>query len=107
MNLEQKTALLENSRAHFAADMLLKQTYGRGDADAFKGCSVGCHLHQIYPDKCGHEIDSIGDKHAKVADFYGYPEWLALLQDTVFEGLPNGESAKWRPSRRSAPCSAG
>jgi hypothetical protein len=88
--------LLEQAKVHFEMDMLLKGTYGRtNDAGDFRGCSVGCHLSHINPGMSPVDIDHLIDKHKHVADYYEYPEWLALLQDTVFEGLPNGESAKW------------
>ena len=93
--VERRNALLENARKHYAADMLIKGTYADDDADNFKGCSVGCYLHDIYPSKENYQISDMSDKHRVVADHYGYPEWLAYLQDTIFEGLPNGESAKW------------
>ena len=73
--------------------MLLKGTYSAEDAENFKGCSVGCHLHHIFPDADATEIGDMSEKHFKVAKYYGYPEWLALLQDTVFEGLPSGDPA--------------
>jgi hypothetical protein len=95
MTPEQKTEFLDQSKAHFAADMLLRGTYADQNADEFKGCSVGCHLHHIMPAATAEEISDLDDKHRRVADHYGYPEWLAQLQDTIFEGLPNGESAKW------------
>jgi hypothetical protein len=87
--------LLEQAKAHYAADMLLKGTYANDDAGSFKGCSVGCHLFHIYPELNAYEIDDLANKHKIVADYYGYPEWLALLQDTMFEGLPDGDNRKW------------
>jgi len=75
--------------------MLLKGTYADEDQEAFKGCSVGCHLHHIHPEMTADEIYSISEKHAVVAGYYEYPEWLALLQDTIFEGLPTGDSSRW------------
>ena len=95
MTPEQKIEFLDQSKAHFTADMLLKGTYGTKQQDKFKGCSVGCHLHHIMPSATCYDIEEMGDKHRLVAQHYGYPEWLALLQDCIFEGLPNGESAKW------------
>ncbi len=95
MNADQKIEFLENSRAHFAADMLLKGTYSDVDAASFRGCSVGCHVHHIFPRKSKIQIANLDGKHGLVATHYGYPAWLAHLQDTIFEGLPNGESAKW------------
>lgn len=90
----RKIELLENAKAHYAADMLLKRTYGTVLGGKFKGCSVGCHLRHIKPtfDGDAHDYD---DKHGIVARYYGYPEWLAHLQDTIFEGLPDDESARW------------
>lgn len=92
MTPQQKQEFLDQSRAHYAADMLLKGTYGDVEQGHFKGCSVGCHLKHIDPNFDG---DNIEDKHSIVAEHYGYPAWLAHLQDAVFEGLPNGESARW------------
>ena len=95
MTPEQKTEFLEQSRAHYAADMLIKGVFADIEAASFKGCSVGCHLHHILPKRSASQINLIDGKHAIVADHYGYPEWLAHLQDTIFEGLPNGESNRW------------
>jgi len=94
MNAVQKAEFLEQSKAHFATDMLIQGTYSRGDAENFKGCSVGCHLYHI-KSKWSPEQIHTNSRHAIVSGYYGYPEWLALLQDTIFEGLPNGESAEW------------
>lgn len=94
----RKIELVEAAKAHFAADMLVKGTYG-ADAKDFKGCSVGCLAHNAFPEK---RIDTLVNSaegiHKHVADHYGYPVWLAYLQDTIFEGLPNGadgENNKW------------
>lgn len=93
--IKRRAEFLEQSKAHYAADMLLKGTYADDDAGTFKGCSVGCHLHHIRPELDAESIDSLWNKHWIVAEYYGYPEWLALLQDAIFEGLPNGESERW------------
>ncbi|WP_168990512.1 hypothetical protein [Aureimonas flava] len=87
--------LVEQAKAHFAADMLLKGTYGDDDDGAFRGCSVGCHLHHIFADKNAGEISGLDDKHTIVADYYGYPVWLAHLQDRMFEGLPQPDNMLW------------
>lgn len=90
----QKKEFLDQAKKHYAADMLLKGTYGN-DENGFKGCSVGCHLHHINPDMSADDIEYFDGKHKIVADYYGYPEWLARLQDTVFEGIPQGENNLW------------
>jgi hypothetical protein len=95
----RREAMVLATRAHFDADMLMKGTYGevhgRGKSKTFAGCSVGCLAFGIdgkTNEQRPHEI------HAFVAEHYGYPTWLAYLQDTIFEGLPNGpkgENSKW------------
>jgi len=87
--------LLEQAKAHYAADMLIKGSYGDDDNGQFRGCSVGCHLFHIYLMAEPERIASMDDKHRKVAEYYEYPEWLAHLQDTIFEGLPSGENTRW------------
>ncbi|MDB6035974.1 MAG: hypothetical protein JWM16_6312 [Verrucomicrobiales bacterium] len=92
--LERRAEMVIAAKAHFAADMLMKGTYGVGSGKKFKGCSVGCLAHEIAPRKQSYP----NGVHAFVADHYGYPSWLAYLQDTIFEGLPNGpqgENSKW------------
>ena len=79
MDIEQKNALVEATRRHAAQDMLARGSYGRLNAFGFRGCSIGC---------LAYEIDPIGrplNNHGLVAERYGYPEWLARLQDTLFE----------------------
>ena len=95
MTPTQKTELLEAANAHFAADMLIKGTYADNEDESFKGCSVGCFAHSALPDETPEKLGNRSDLHAIVANHFGYPVWLAHLQDTIFEGLPNGESKKW------------
>lgn len=93
----KRQAGAEAARRHFAADMLIKGTYfshyfSQGAwAGAFRGCSVGCLAHEIDP-------NGNGNYHMIASDAFGYPIWLAFLQDTIFEGLPNGikgENCLW------------
>jgi hypothetical protein len=94
MTPAQKAEFLDQSRKHFEADALIKGAYGRDDG-GFKGCSVGCHLHHIMPGATAEMVVGATYKHRRVAEHYGYPEWLAYLQDTVFEGLPDGDNRRW------------
>ena len=66
--------------AHAKADEIVKGRYW----EEGKGCAVGCTIHS-------------GD-HAAYQTELGIPEWLAQLEDTLFEGLPNGH-AKAFPSK--------
>jgi hypothetical protein len=75
------------TRAHRDADMLRSGFYGEKNGK-FHGCSVGCLAYEIAPRQFtkahGWTADNL---HALVGDHYGYPEWLARLQDQIFENL--------------------
>ena len=86
MTSDTLTPLQIATRHHREADMLIAGTYGNETPDGWRGCSVGC---------LAHEIGARRDDHAAVAAHYDYPEWLALLQDAVFEGLPQADRGGW------------
>lgn len=73
---QQIDALREATKRHREQEMLVRGTYGEGDDGAFRGCSIGC---------LAREIGESGAAHEAVAEHYGYPEWLAHLQDSLFE----------------------
>ncbi|WP_299076647.1 hypothetical protein [uncultured Paraglaciecola sp.] len=75
----QKSALVAATKQHAELDILIRGTYGRDDYGTFKACSVGCLAHDIDPHADEHEL------HKIVSVFYGYPEWLVHLQDSLFE----------------------
>jgi len=72
-----KQKYLDRVAAHRAADELIK---GIGWENG-KGCAIGCTL-EVYD-------------HARYETELGIPQMLAMLEDTIFEGLPNGESQAW------------
>lgn len=72
-----KTGILMQLTAHTEADEIVKGHYWENG----KGCAVGCTLHS-------------GD-HMEYEARFGIPVMLARLEDTLFEGLPNGESKAW------------
>ena len=72
-----KKKYLARVRAHAKADQIIKGQYWENG----KGCAVGCTVHS--------------DNHGAYQDELGIPEWLARLEDTLFEGLPNGHAAKF------------
>lgn len=77
---EVKETYLTRVRAHAAADEIIQGvTWENG-----KGCAVGCTLHTY--------------DHRRYERELGLPEWLARLEDTIFEGLPN-EQAKLFPEQ--------
>jgi hypothetical protein len=72
-----KTKYLKRVRAHFKADEIIKGKYWQGG----KGCAVGCTIHS--------------DQHKNYETELGIPEWLAMLEDKIFEGLPNERAKIW------------
>jgi hypothetical protein len=74
---EVKTKFLERVRAHREADELIKGTYW----EKGKGCAVGCTVHS--------------DDHVAYETQLGIPQILALLEDGLFEALPNGVAMLW------------
>ena len=61
-------------QVHHAADEIVQGKYWENG----KGCAVGCTIH--------------GSDHKAYEDELGLPEWLARLEDVIFEGLPNDKA---------------
>lgn len=91
-----KSFHVEQARRHLAMDMLIRGTYGEGNGDNFKGCSVGCMAHDISPGA------NLGNLHRIVAKSAGWPEWLVYLSEAIFEGLPEGDRQHFHVSLREA-----
>ena len=87
-NLDIKHKYLERVRAHRKVDNLIQ---GIGWENG-QGCAVGCTLeaydHSLYPIELG------------------IPEWLAKLEDAIFEKIPNDKAMMW-PERFLAAINAG
>ncbi len=76
------------------ADAFIRGTYGdeyKG-AKIFKGCSVGCALESVSRLK-GLTLN-FGD-HSQFEPLLGIPEWLARLNDKLFEGMSLENSKSW------------
>ena len=63
--------------AHAKADEIIKGTYWKNG----KGCAIGCTIHS--------------SNHNAYEKELGLPEWLARLEDTIFELLPNNKAKEW------------
>ena len=61
-------------KAHAKADEIIKGQYWQNG----KGCAVGCVIHST--------------NHKAFEIELGIPEWLAKLEDVIFEALPNGDA---------------
>jgi hypothetical protein len=89
------TAMQIATRRHREADAEIRLkagTYGSKNG-IFQGCSVGCLAYEVAPDRIGEWMDI--NLHAIVASAYDYPEWMACLQDAIFEGLPEPDRYDW------------
>ena len=69
-----KAKYLRRVRAHAKADQIIHGRYWENG----KGCAVGCTIH--------------GNNHSAYETELGIPMALARLEDTLFEGQPNGKS---------------
>lgn len=72
-----KRKYLSRVRAHRKADEIIKGQYWQDG----KGCAVGCTVHS--------------DEHSAYETELGIPEWLAILEDTLFEGVSTEYSKTW------------
>ena len=72
-----KQFYLNRLLAHEKADEIIQ---GVGWEDG-KGCAVGCTLNNY--------------DHAAYETELGLPEWLARLEDTLFENIPNADAKKF------------
>lgn len=79
---ELKAKAVADAKSHAEMDRLISGDYYLNGGEDWKGCSVGCFTRN--PDG-GHEM---------YPDLLGLPEWLAHLQDRIFEGL-DAEHRKW------------
>ena len=75
-----KAKYLSRVRAHAAADALTQGVGWEGG----KGCAIGCTLEAY--------------DHSRYPIELGMPEWLARLEDAIFEGLPHAEAMTWPES---------
>ncbi len=76
-DLKIKEKYLKRLKAHEEADEFIKGKYWENG----KGCAVGCTIR--------------GNDHSKYETELGIPEWLAHIEDIIFEGLPDVAAKKW------------
>lgn len=87
-----KSDFIKEIKWHQDQDKIIQGSYGLGSNGDWKGCAVGCSIHSL---------NRIKDKKFTTSDHsiyeteLGIPEWLARLEDTIFEGLPVEEAKKW------------
>ena len=76
-SVKVKNIYLRRVKAHAQADEIIKGQYWENG----KGCAVGCTIH--------------GSQHSKYESELGIPEWLARVEDSLFEGMSNKKAKKW------------
>ena len=88
-----KTQMVAEIEKHRKADMIVQGTYGEQNGH-WKGCAVGCSLRSLAIIK-GEDLVESYNQHSRYETDLGIPEWLARLEDTLFEGLPVEDAKKW------------
>ena len=86
-----KPQLLEEIEKHRKADQILQGTYGKENGK-WRGCAVGCSIHSI---NLKLNKDYKTSDHSVYETELGIPEWLARVEDTIFEGLPVEKAVLW------------
>ena len=87
-----KAMFVADMQAHAAADRLIAGRYETVSGSHWQGCAIGCGIHTI--NRVTGARHYHGD-HAALARDLGWPEWLARLEETLFEGLPADQRAAW------------
>jgi len=78
---------------HQKLDKIIKGTYGtKFDDKEFRGCAVGCSIHS-YNIRTGKSIRT--NDHSAYETELGIPEYLARLEDYLFEAMPDDKAMKW------------
>ena len=74
---EIKQRILNQLKAHYDADEIVKGRYWENG----KGCAVGCTIY--------------GSDHSEYETLFGIPIILAILEDRLFERLPTNRAKDW------------
>lgn len=85
-----KTGLLKEVKKHYEQDQIVKGSYGQMNGQ-WSGCAVGCSIRS-YNLLTGSDFST---SIHKTFEKFGIPEWLARVDDTIFEGLPEERAKKW------------
>lgn len=91
-DVKLKNLFVKEIENHRKMDKIIQGSYGDGQAQDFKGCAVGCSIHSLNI-KLGKSYQT--NDHSVYEKELGIPEWLARLEDTLFEGLPVEDAKKW------------
>jgi hypothetical protein len=87
----KKAEFVNELKKHQKMDSFVRGNYWN-EADQ-KGCAVGCSLKSIATIK-DIKIKQFNN-HAEYETHLGIPEWLARVEDTLFEGMSLDKSKTW------------
>lgn len=92
---ELKEKLLHRIGEHEKYDAIARGSYESWTATRLGGmapkrCAVGCSVRDLW--EAGTEP---ADWHEAMQDMFAIPEWLAYLEDAIFEGMPFDASKGW------------
>jgi hypothetical protein len=82
-----KDKLLGRIGAHEEADAIVSGTYGVKEGKIWKACAVGCSVNDLTQD------NRLSRPHARYPEILGIPEWIAYLEDGIFEGMTEEKRA--------------
>ncbi len=86
-----KAEFIDEIRTNQKLDDFIRGTYW--DEKEHKGCAVGCSVASINNKLSGKH--GYHNNHTAYEKHLGIPEWLAILEDKIFERLPIEASKKW------------
>ena len=78
---------------HRKSDMVLQGTYGQQNG-RWRGCAVACSLRSLDILK-GRKPKVEYNDHPRFEREGLWPEWLARLEDAIFENLPQEQALLW------------
>jgi hypothetical protein len=84
-----KEQFVNETKKHREMDNFMRGTYGR---ERGKACAVGCAIKSINLLK---DLDLNTDDHSIYETHLGVPEWLARLEDTLFENISENKHKDW------------
>jgi ribosomal protein L12E/L44/L45/RPP1/RPP2 len=85
-----KKEFVKELKTHQKADNFIRGTFFNEDTG--KGCAVGCSLKSISRLK---NIKMSLSDHSRYPALLGIPEWIARLEDSIFEGMSEDMAKSW------------
>ena len=89
-----KAALVIEIGKHEQADQIIKGTYGSINGQ-WRGCAIGCSLRSLNIMKQQTDPNRRTGDHDRFPKELGWPLWLAHIEDTIFENLPDALAKTW------------